>query len=106
MRISPRDLRAVFVAEHDLANPHKYRALFRLPRLERLGHRLVRRHVVAFGAGAGLMIVGSALASHSHDQQLVPAPTWDAVAYLIHAVGAVPVLRHLDPIWTLLTREV
>lgn len=84
---------------------HKHKHLnviLKLPLADRLFHRLARRHVLAVLLGILTMLVGSAFSSLAHHQALVPVAVWDATGYFIHGVGAVPILRHIEPFWIIL----
>jgi hypothetical protein len=71
----------------------------RLPLHRRLASRHARRHLVGVCVGVGLMLVGSTMATVI--EPLLPRLLWDAIAYFVHGVGAVPLMLHIEPVWLL-----
>lgn len=78
--------------------------ILHLPLVQRLTHKKSRRTVVSVSVGALLMLSGSTIAHEAKwfegmigVHQLVV----DVVGYFVHAVGAVPAIRYIDPLWTL-----
>ncbi len=80
-----------------------------LPLIDRVFHHKSRRTLVVMGIGTVLMVIGSCIASYRHElSEVIPVThhlLWDVFGYFIHACGAVPALRYVDPMWTLLMGE-
>lgn len=92
----------IFRVKHDLHDKGKHSDLFKLGRVRRLFHVKVRKHTIGLGIGGGLMLCGSTLAIYGHH---VPAPhvLIDGLAYFIHGIGAIPFVRHIEPIFDALS---
>lgn len=80
--------------------------IIHLPLVKRLCHAKARRTVKAIGIGGIVMISASLMASYGHHQGYMPQPIWDAVAYFMHGVGGVPVVRYFEPAWALILGEI
>lgn len=81
------------------------REVLHLPLIKRLVHRRTRRIVVVMVAGAVLMTFGSAIAAHRNEiAEVVPVHhlIFDVIGYFIHACGALPALKYIEPFVTLL----
>ncbi len=77
-------------------------AIAHLPLLERLAHTASRKPLKAIGLSVVIMMSGSLIAQLAHHfGDLVFHTTLDTTGYLIHAVGAVPIIRYAEPIWIL-----
>lgn len=72
-----------------------------LPRWKRPFTRRGMRHIGALALGAALGITGSTLASVHINW--MPTGVWHGLAYLLHAFGFIPVLKHGEPFWDMLT---
>lgn len=92
----------IFRVKHDLHDKEKHAELFALGRVRRLFHVKVRRHTIGLAAGGGLMLIGSTLAIYGKG---IPAPhiLIDGLAYFIHGIGAIPFIRHIEPIFDALS---
>lgn len=102
-----RTLRFVFApaaAAKRLA-AHEARLVARLPLVRRVTHPRVLRHGAAGGLGLALMFAGSTMATHA-DEVLrvvhVPHVAWDALAYFLHGLGAIPFVHHVEPLYRML----
>lgn len=87
---------------------HKYPHLWdilKLSRWERITHHKSRKHLLAGLMGLALMIFGSFMAGLTPTIEAVPHPLWDSVAYFIHGVGCIPILRHIEPLWLIIVGE-
>lgn len=77
-----------------------------LPVIDRIIHAKARRTVLVVASGVILMVVGSFIASHRHElSEMFPVVNhllFDVFGYFIHACGALPALRYVEPLWTLL----
>lgn len=84
--------------QHDL---HELLLLLRQPFWRRMLHANTHRHVIGVGLGTTLMLLGSNLATHPIDA--IPHFLWDAFAYGIHGVGFIPLSKHAEPLWAVLS---
>jgi len=67
-------------------------------------HHKTVRHLIGFVIGACICLMGSTMALNAHTiletmPMHIPHPVWDALAYTIHAFGAIPILSNLEPLW-------
>ncbi len=78
--------------------------ILHLPLIERLMHRSSRRPLIAIVLSIVIMIVASTVA-HSKEwlshHSYLPAVFIDAMAYLAHGLGAIPIVRYAEPVWAL-----
>ena len=86
---------------HRHIHPAHLKELAKQPRFRRLFDRRARHILVAFLLGAAVMAIGSAIAGHPQWFNL-PHLVVDVVGYFLHAVGAVPILRWIEPAWKVL----
>lgn len=76
-----------------LHHPH----LLRLPVSKR------HRHIIGFGTGTCIMVGGSIIA---HYAPVTGFPIIvDSLAYCIHGIGAIPICRAIDPLWSFILSE-
>jgi len=85
---------------HDFSERIKHLDLFHLHPVRRLFHRKTRRHLFGVLLGVGIMTTGSYVAKHAGEIHIMG----DTLGYLIHGIGTVPILRHVEPLWTILTQ--
>jgi hypothetical protein len=71
----------------------------------RLFHRRVRRHMTAILIGVAIMLTGSTMATQADHVQAVPHSVWDALAYLIHGIGSLPILGRFELLWQIIVAE-
>lgn len=79
-----------------------------LPRWKRLAHPKTRRHLLGFLIGFAIMLCGSNTALHAttlSERTGVPHLFIDCFGYFIHAVGGLPILRHFEPLFNILSPE-
>jgi len=85
---------------------HELDHILHLPVVARITHPSFRRPLVVMGAGVCLMLGGSTLSVSAnfvcHHVVPVPHVVVDAVAYFTHGVGAIPFVRYLEPLVTVL----
>lgn len=74
------------------------RELRKLPLWQRIFHPKTKKHIVSLMLGVALMASGSAI-SLNHDIIPTPQICCDVVGYLIHGVGCVPFIHHIEPLW-------
>lgn len=82
--------------------------ILHLPIIQRLLHHKARRPVGAVVLGVSAMMTGSLIATNAAwVTTLVPIHhiVVDTTGYFIHAVGAVPILRYIEPFWMLIVGE-
>ena len=84
-----------------LRHPH-LKDILHLPLFTRLTHKVTRRHVIAWLLGIVLMLLGSLVASLSHHTEVLPPVVLEAIGNFLHAVGALPIIRHIEPKWLVL----
>lgn len=92
---TPRILRAIADAK----------SLLHLHPLRRLLHRKAHRPVAVVGLGTVVMVTGSVIASAKDvlgHMIGVHHIVIDTVGYFIHAVGALPAIRYIEPMWLIL----
>ncbi len=80
-------------------------SILHLPLLERLTHHKARRPMVVVGIGTGMMVAGSVIAANREAlAEMLPIHhlLFDTLGYFIHAAGALPALRYVEPLWLLL----
>jgi hypothetical protein len=70
---------------------------------KRLFHPKAKRHVVAISLGCALMVGGSFCAKHPDIFGFAPELLVDVFGYFLHGCGSVPFLRHVEPLWALLS---
>ncbi len=80
---------------------HALIEVLHLPMWRRLIHQSARRHVLGFSLGWSLMLTGSHLALHPTDT--IPRVLWDAIAYGVHGLGFIPLAKHAEPLWQIVT---
>ncbi len=83
------------------ASCDEVRHIAHLPFVERITHAKARRSIMAVAVGVLLMLVGSAIASSAETLSRsadVPPIVVDTFGYFRHAIGAVPALRHIEPL--------
>lgn len=74
-----------------------------LPLLERLQQRASRQAIYFFLVGIMIMLFGVEIALWSKDFESHWAHRiGDMVGYLIHAIGAIPCIRHVEPLFLVL----
>lgn len=98
-------MKKLFVSRYADAAKRGVNEILHLPLWQRLLHRKARRTLAVVGAGMFLMVGGSAIASSRHElSELVPVHhlLFDTAGYFLHAFGAVPILRYIEPLWLLL----
>lgn len=81
------------------------KSILHLPLVERLTHHKARRPLAVVGMGIALMVTGSGIAAHRMElSELIPIHhlLFDTLGYFLHACGAVPALRYVEPVWSLL----
>lgn len=71
--------------------------LVHLTVVEKFLNRKTQRHILGTSLGVCLMLTGSNMALHHWEA--VPPVVWDALAYGIHGVGSIPVLKHAEALW-------
>lgn len=76
--------------------------ILHLPLVERLRHRASRRHIVGMGLAVVVMCSASTMAVNGEVQHLLPHFAWDACAYFLHGLGAVPIMKHAEPLWAII----
>ena len=79
--------------------------ILHLPLVERLLHSKARRPLGVLALGIVLMVLGSMIAAHRHElAEWIPIHhlLFDTGGYFLHAVGAVPALRYVEPVWAIL----
>lgn len=85
------------------------RAIGNLPFVQRVTHHKARRTVGVVGIGVSMMVGGTVIASHRHElAHHVPFMShylFDTIGYFIHAAGALPALRYIEPFWLLMFGE-
>lgn len=78
--------------------------ILHLPLIDRLMHIKSRRIVVAVLSGVLMMLVGSTIAKHAERIEYtfgIHELVAETFGFFLHGVGAVPIMRYLDPAWTL-----
>ena len=95
MTVPKRLLRLALALDHD----HRVSLL---PIGKRLLHRQTIRHVVVILCGASICLLGSWMAKHVDIQDFLPHCVWDALAYLIHGFGSIPILAHGEKLLSIL----
>jgi len=73
---------------------------------ERLFHHVTRRYMLGVLIGITIMLIGACMATHAHyflDFIPIPHAVWDAIAYFLHGVGAIPILERVEPLWAIFT---
>ena len=99
-------MRHIFFCPHDFTDKVKHFDLFHLHPVRRLFHRKTRRHLIGFMAGACIMTTGSLVARYGAAMGGLHTEIGaDVLGYLIHGVGTIPFLRHIEPLWTVLTGD-
>lgn len=71
----------------------------------RVAHHKARRPFFAVAGGVVVMVAGSALAHHAEAVEAVVGVNHllvDTCGYFVHAAGAVPALRFVEPLWAVL----
>ena len=79
------------------------RELRHLGRIRRIFDVRARRHFAGLLLGVILMLTGSRMAMAR--VEFLPHALWDCVAYFIHAIGTVPLMKHIEPAWAVLMME-
>ncbi len=83
--------------------------ILHLPFIERITHKKARRVLIVMAVGAFLMLLGSLIANYRADiSEIIPVHhiMIDTGGYFLHAIGALPILRYIEPFWTLLLGEI
>jgi hypothetical protein len=75
--------------------------MMHLPRLHRPFSKRGRKHTIACSLGCMVMLAGSGL-SVLHLDVVLPHVVWDMLAYFIHGCGAIPIVKHIEPLWMML----
>ncbi len=62
------------------------------------------KHKYAILISVCLMLAASKVAtSHYHCMEWIPVEIVDGVAYLVHGIGAIPIVSKCEPLWAFLT---
>lgn len=83
-------------------NLHDMLILRRLGLFRRLLHHKSRGHVLGCILGFLIMVLGCFTAKFTF---WMPHLLWDVIGYTIHAIGAIPIIKHFDPLWAIVTLE-
>jgi hypothetical protein len=81
------------------------KSILHLPRLSRIVHHKARRPVAIVAIGVIVMLLGSMIAAHKDSLgHLIGVHhiIVDTIGYFIHAAGALPALRYIEPVWLVL----
>lgn len=76
--------------------------------LEKLTHHKTRKHLSVIGVGVAMMATGSSIALHGvqiGELSGLPHLLIDMTAYLIHGVGAIPIVKHVEPVYDIFVGE-
>jgi hypothetical protein len=98
-------LSRVFTSERVRKAQEEVSKVLHLPLWSRLTHPASHRPFAVVALGVGIMLVGSFIAAnkewfviHCGLHHLL----FDTLGYFIHGVGSVPVLRYIEPVWSIL----
>lgn len=83
---------------------HDVATILHLPLFARLMHHKARRPLFGFGLGCGIMLAGSAIAAsvkHMDTLSHLTHVVVDTCGYLLHGIGAVPIVKHIEPVWAI-----
>lgn len=101
-------MKRLLVSPHRVAVLEGVRTLLHLPIWRRMIHAKARRTVGIMSLGIVVMLTGSLIAS---ERELIGHAVgvhhlvFDTLGYFLHAAGAIPALRYVEPFWLLLTGE-
>ena len=73
--------------------------------LDSQAHRHFHRHVFGVLLGIGVMLLGSHMAAGMQHPHAIPVAIWDALAYFLHGIGTLPIMKHIEPLWLFLIQE-
>ncbi len=79
-------------------------AILHLPLVERLTHHNARRPLMAILLGVVMMLVGSIIVSIKEELHHYFGGhhiVFDTFGLFLHGIGAVPLLRYVEPVWML-----
>lgn len=77
--------------------------ILHLPLIERLTHRASKKAIMFFTFGVLIMMVGVEISLHSkHYESEWIHRLGDMIGFLIHAIGAIPCIRYIEPIFIVL----
>ena len=66
----------------------------------------VKKHrfrILWFIAGIGICLAGSTLATTHHPcLEFIPVFLLDGFAYFVHGIGAIPLLKGIEPLWAII----
>lgn len=99
-------MKTLFVSPHRLHVLANVKSVLHLPFWGRLLHHKSHRTIGMMGLGITIMMTGSWIASEreaiSHVVGLHHL-IFDSLGYFLHAAGAIPALRYVEPFWALLS---
>ena len=74
--------------------------------LNRLCHHKVRKHTIGVGVGILIMFAGSMFAGMTHLVENTAVYFFiEGMGHFIHAIGAIPIIKHIEVVWEVATTE-
>lgn len=101
-------MKRLLVSPHRLSVLEGVKSVLHLPLWRRIIHPKSRRTVGVMSTGIVIMLTGSFIAS---ERDVIGHAVgvhhlfFDTLGYFLHAAGAIPALRYVEPLWLLLTGE-
>lgn len=71
--------------------------------LRKFKRKALKKDLLVMGAGLTITLVGSLLSTWHCP--FMPAGVWHGIAYGIHAIGFIPFIHKIEPVWMALMTE-